>query len=113
MRYTELPWPFDGWTVDDHGVLHTPSGYRTTPAKIEGFCWLFGMHDAVKTFGAERIMFNEAAIEEKRPIFDWHDTVVETRRPNDISVACGRPRKAQARRSPTTGETPARRSRRC
>ena len=86
MRYTELPWPFEGWTVDDAGVLHTPSGYRTTPAKIEAFCWVMGMHKAIETFGGARLMFNESSIEEKRPIFDWRDTLVETRRPNDIAV---------------------------
>lgn len=86
MRYTELPWPFEGWTVDDTGVLHSPSGYRTTPAKIEAFCWIMGMHKAVQAFGGHRLMFNESSIEEKRPIFDWKDTQVETQRPNDIKV---------------------------
>lgn len=70
MRYTELPWPFDGWTVDDDGTIYTASGHRTTPQRIEAFCWLLGMHNAVQSFGAARVMFNESSIEEKRSVFD-------------------------------------------
>ncbi|MBR0346011.1 MAG: hypothetical protein IJI03_12215 [Rudaea sp.] len=33
MRYTELPWPFDEWTVDDDGVIHTANGYKVRPAQ--------------------------------------------------------------------------------
>ena len=112
MRYTELPWPFDGWTVDNNGIIHTASGYRTTPQKIEAFCWLLGMHEAVKIYGSDRLMFNESSIEEKRPIFDWRDTLLETRRPNDIATTGARPNKKQAGRAPTTAQPAARRSRR-
>lgn len=42
MRYEELPGPLEGWTYDEEGVIHTPSGYRCTGQQIEGMLWLFG-----------------------------------------------------------------------
>lgn len=30
MRYEELPGPLEGWTYDEHGVIYTASGYKTT-----------------------------------------------------------------------------------
>src|SRR5579883_236758 len=86
MRYTELPWPFDGWTVDDEGTIHTACGYRTNPQRIEAFEWLMRMHEFSKSMGGNHIMYNESSIEEKRPIFDWKDTLLETKRPNDITL---------------------------
>lgn len=104
MRYTELPWPFDGWTVDDNGVIHTASGYRVRPAQIEAWAWLMSMHNFANTMGADRLMFNEFSIEEKRPIFHWKDTEIEIPRPNDINVrgAGTARRKAPAGRPPST-----------
>lgn len=35
MRYEELPGPLEGWTYDEHGVIYTASGYKTTVRQIE------------------------------------------------------------------------------
>ena len=114
MRYEELPWPFEGWTVDADGVIHTASGYRTTPQKIEAFCWLMGMHKATEIYGSARLMFNESSIEEKRPVFDWKtDTVLETRRPNDITASGNPRRNRRADRSRPLDEPSSRRRPRC
>lgn len=41
MRYEELPGPLEGWTYDEHGVIYTASGYRTTARQIEFCMWMY------------------------------------------------------------------------
>jgi len=42
VRYKELSGSLEGWTYDEEGVMHTPSGYRCTAQQIEGMLWLLG-----------------------------------------------------------------------
>lgn len=86
MRYIELPWPLEGWTADEDGWLHSPAGYRTTPQRIEGFCWLFGLHDFVKSQDGHRLMFADTPLTEPLPrCWDWKDVWVP--RKSDIKVS--------------------------
>lgn len=41
MRYEELPGPLEGWTYDEHGTIHTASGYRCTARQIEFCMWMY------------------------------------------------------------------------
>ena len=41
MRYEELPGPLEGWTYDEHGTIHTASGYKTTARQIEFAMWMW------------------------------------------------------------------------
>lgn len=42
VRYDELTGPLAGWTYDNTGVIHSPSGYRTTAKQMECALWLLG-----------------------------------------------------------------------
>lgn len=53
--YTELAAPFTGWSVDQDGTVHTPSGYRCMPQMIESALWLLGI---ASTESKGRLMFN-------------------------------------------------------
>lgn len=43
MRNEPLPAPFENWTIDGNGTIHTECGYRCTPRIIEGALWLMGI----------------------------------------------------------------------
>jgi hypothetical protein len=72
VRYEELPGPLEGWTYDEEGVVHTPSGYRCTAQQIEGMLWLFGclpfnpeklLIHSDETAGALRPLYERAHID--------------------------------------------------
>lgn len=81
MRYDPLPWPFDGWTVDDLGRVYSPNGYTMTPAKIEGMCWLHGF---AKSICGDRVMFADTPLVTVK-VHELRN--LEGRRSNDIKVS--------------------------
>ncbi|GAA0707434.1 DUF3653 domain-containing protein [Dokdonella soli] len=66
--------PFDGWTLDTDGILHTPSGYRCTPDQIEAALWLVGM---LRFDHAKRPIFADSMIEPQRPLYEARDWIGE------------------------------------
>ena len=55
----ELCPPFDGWYLDEDGIIHTPSRYRCTPSQIEASLWLFNFGHSI--YG-KRIMYADTPL---------------------------------------------------
>lgn len=69
----ELCPPFEGWNLDTNGIIHTPSGYRCTPAQIEAALWLCGMLWRSGELGSRLIFADTPMTETKRlgSLLDW------------------------------------------
>lgn len=75
----ELPEPFTGWTIDDAGTIHTPSGYRCTPQQIEAALWLVG---SMRWERGKRVMFADTPLVEPRPrMYELRDLELPPARP--------------------------------
>jgi hypothetical protein len=66
--------PFDGWTLDLDGIIHTPSGYRCTPNQLEAALWLTGM---LRFDVGKRAIFTDSLIEPTRQCYDSVDWIGE------------------------------------
>lgn len=69
----ELCPPFEGWTLDHDGIIHTPSGYRCTPQQIEAAMWMCGMLWRSNELGARLIFADTPMVEPRRlgSLKDW------------------------------------------
>ena len=70
MRYEELPGPLSGWTYDEHGVIHTASGYKTTARQIEFCMW---MYDCMRAEVKQWMIRSDERPGALRPLFDPAD----------------------------------------
>ena len=70
----ELCPPFDGWHIDVDGIIHTPSGYRCTPAQIESALWL---RDGIVNDRARRTIFADTPMVEPRRLAEHRDWIGE------------------------------------
>ncbi len=70
----ELCPPFDGWHIDVEGIIHTPSGYRCTPAQIESALWL---RDGIVNDRARHTIFADTPQVEPRRLAETRDWIGE------------------------------------
>ena len=70
MRYVELHGPLEGWTYDEHGTIHTASGYRCSARTLECALWLF------QCYGSEArrwMIRSDEAPGALRPLYETDD----------------------------------------
>lgn len=70
MRYEELPGPLTGWTYDEHGVIHTANGYKTTARQIEFCMW---MYDCLTEEAKRWMIRSDEHAGALRPLFERED----------------------------------------
>lgn len=77
----ELCAPFEGWRMDNDGIIHTPCGYRCTPQQIEAALWLVG---SLRWDLGKRAIFADTPMIEPRRMYEVRDLTATPRNPITI-----------------------------